>query len=281
MTPMSTATAEDLTQTTAPARFWDRQRRLGVGVVVIGLIATVVFGPLAPSETARFTLSEDAAGAALTGVVLVIVTITKFASGAYIVLIAMPVLYALMRAIHTHYDRVAQELEPGDEVVPLPSRNHAVVLVSRVHAPTLRALQYARATRPHDLTALTVNVDAEDTLRLQADWDRRDLPVPLTVIDSPYREITRPVLEHVRSLREASPRDVVSVYIPEYVVGHWWEQVLHNQSALRLKARLLFQPGVMVTSVPYQLRSSAGRDDKEDPAAAGGRSARATRAGRT
>ena len=202
-------------------------------------------------------------GCGLTGLVLVIVTVTKFTRGAYIVLIAMPVLYALMRAIHRHYQRVAEELAPDEEPVPLPSRNHAIVLVSKVHAPTLRALAYARATRPHDLTALTVSVDPEESKALQEAWDRRDLPVPLTVIDSPYREITRPVLDYVRHVRLQSPRDVVTVFIPEYVVGHWWEQVLHNQSALRLKGRLLYQPGVMVTSVAYQLRSSERLEDDD------------------
>ncbi|MEX2290192.1 MAG: APC family permease [Mycobacteriales bacterium] len=202
-------------------------------------------------------------GASLTGIVLVIVTVTKFVHGAYLVLIAMPILYVLMRAIHGHYTRVAEELEPEDELVPLPSRNHAIVLVSKVHAPTLRALAYARATRPYDLTALTVSVDPDDTAQLQEQWERRDIPVPLTVLDSPYREITRPVLEYVRDLRRKSPRDVVTVFIPEYVVGHWWEQLLHNQSALRLKGRLLFQPGVMVTSVAYQLRSSDRRRDDD------------------
>ena len=198
----------------------------------------------------------NAVGCSLTGLVLVIVTVTKFTRGAYIVLIAMPILYMIMRAINRHYTRVALELEPDDEAVPLPSRNHAIVLVSKVHAPTLRALAYARATRPHDLTALTVSVDAAESRALQEAWDRRDLPVPLTIIDSPYREITRPVLDYVRNIRLQSPRDVVTVFIPEYVVGHWWEQLLHNQSALRLKGRLLFQPGVMVTSVPWHLRSS-------------------------
>lgn len=80
--------------------------------------------------------------------------------------------------------------------------------------------------------------------------------MPLKVIESPYREITKPVLDYVKRVRKDSPRDVVTVFIPEYVVGHWWEQVLHNQSALRLKGRLLFEPGVMVTSVPWQLSSS-------------------------
>jgi amino acid transporter len=228
-------------------------------------------GTLPPEKRGSVRLSRaiNATGCSLTGLVLVIVTITKFTRGAYIVLIAMPILYAIMRAINRHYARVALELEPDDEAVPLPSRNHAIVLVSKVHNPTLRALAYARATRPHDLTALTVSVDPEESRALQEAWDARDLPVPLTVIDSPYREITRPVLDHVRNIRLQSPRDVVTVFIPEYVVGHWWEQLLHNQSALRLKGRLLFQPGVMVTSVAYQLRSSDRLRDDDSGAAPG------------
>ena len=142
----------------------------------------------------------------------------------------------------------------------LPSRNHAVVLVSTVHKPTLRAIAYAMATRPDTLTGLTVNVDEDDTRKIQRHWDEHNISVPLKVIESPYREITRPIIEFVQSLRRSSPRDVVTVFIPEYVVGRWWEHLLHNQSALRLKGRLLFEPGVMVTSVPWQLESSAGKD---------------------
>ena len=137
----------------------------------------------------------------------------------------------------------------------LPARNHALILVSRLHLPTVRAVAYARATRPSSLAGVTVDLDEDDTLRLMHDWQQLDMPIPLVVLESPYREIIRPVLAHVRSLR-TSPRDVVTVFIPEYVVGHWWEQLLHNQSALRLKGRLLFTPGVMVVSVPYQLASS-------------------------
>jgi hypothetical protein len=131
-----------------------------------------------------------------------------------------------------------------------------MVLVSTLHKPTLRALAYARATRPDVLEAVTVNVDDADTKRLMREWNQRKLPVPLKVVESPYREITKPVLDYVKRVRSNNPRDVVTVFIPEYVVGHWWEQILHNQSALRLKGRLLFQPGVMVTSVPWQLVSS-------------------------
>jgi hypothetical protein len=106
-----------------------------------------------------------------------------------------------------------------------------------------------------------VNVDDSETRSLQADWERYDIPVPLTVLESPYREITRPVVDYVRAIRRQSPRELVVVFVPQYVVGHWWENVLHNQSALRLRARLQFQPGVMITTVPWQLESSFGREE--------------------
>ncbi|WP_319461028.1 APC family permease [Micromonospora sp. RTP1Z1] len=199
-------------------------------------------------------------GMVLTGTVLVIVLITKFLLGAWIAIAAMAVIYLLMLAIRRHYDRIAVELEPTEARGVLPARNHAIVLVSKLHQPTLRAVAYARATRPDTITAVTVNVDEKDTRQLQEEWERRELPVPLTVVDSPYREITRPILNFVASTRRASPRDVVTVFIPEYVVGRWWENLLHNQSALRLKGRLLFEPGVMVTSVPWQLASTASKN---------------------
>lgn len=176
------------------------------------------------------------------------------------VFVAIPILVLIMRGIRGHYDKVTAEVELDDTsgVPVLPSRVHAVVLVSKLHKPAVRALAYAKAARPDMLEAVTVSVDVEETNALIDQWDARGISVPLKVLDSPYREITRPIVEYVRSIRRASPRDVVTVYIPEYVVGHWWEHMLHNQSALRLKGRLLFTPGVMVTSVPWQIQSSAG-----------------------
>jgi amino acid transporter len=199
-------------------------------------------------------------GMIMTGAVLIVVLITKFLLGAWIAIAAMLVIYVLMLGIRKHYDRVAAELQPTEERPVLPSRNHAVVLVSKVHLPTLRAVAYAQATRPDTITAVTVNVDDKDTRAIQAEWERRDVPIPLTVVDSPYREITRPIIDFVKSVRRGSPRDVVTVFVPEYVVGQWWENLLHNQSALRIKGRLLFEPGVMVTSVPWQLQSTQGKD---------------------
>ncbi|MCV7423248.1 APC family permease [Mycobacterium yunnanensis] len=201
----------------------------------------------------------NAIGLLCTGAVLIVVVVTKFRAGAWIAILAMGALFGLMKLIHRHYATVSSELEAraaeqGDVV--LPSRNHAIVLVSNLHLPTKRALAYARATRPDVLEAITVNVDDEEAHQLVHKWEVSDVTVPLKVIASPYREITRPILSYVQRIIKDSPRTVVTVFIPEYVVGHWWEQVLHNQSALRLKGRLLFEPNVMVTSVPWQLSSS-------------------------
>ncbi|RFU83019.1 APC family permease [Streptomyces triticagri] len=201
----------------------------------------------------------NAFGAFFTGVVLVVVLVTKFSHGAWVALLGMVIFYVTMSAIRRHYDRVAEEISapegPTDDTVR-PSRVHSIVLVSKVHKPTLRAVAYAKLMRSDTLEAVSINVDPDETRALREEWERRGITVPLKVLDSPYREITRPIIEYVKGLRRDSPRDAVSVIIPEYVVGHWYEHILHNQSALRLKGRLLFTPGVMVTSVPYQLESS-------------------------
>jgi amino acid transporter len=215
----------------------------------------------------------NAVGAAMSGTVLLVVLVTKFQEGARYAILAMIVLFLLMLGIKRHYSRVSRELaiDWSSEKPLLPSHVHAIVCVSKIHKPTMRALSYARASRPSVLEAVTVDVDADDTRELVTDWDRRDIPVPLKVLASPYRQITRPILDYVRSLRSGNPRDIVTVYLPEYVLGKWWEQLLHNHSALRLKTRLLFTPGVMVVSVPWQLMSSEGAEQSwlDEPPVAG------------
>jgi hypothetical protein len=126
----------------------------------------------------------------------------------------------------------------------------------------MRAIYYARATRPSTLEAITVRVEEKETEELIKNWQSLEIPVPLKVLDSPFREVSRPILDYVKSIRRESPRDVISIFVPQYVVGHWWEQLLHNQSALRLKSRLLFTPGVMVVSVPWQLVSTETMKEK-------------------
>ncbi|MFD5560312.1 APC family permease [Kitasatospora griseola] len=201
-------------------------------------------------------------GAVTTALVLVIVLITKFTQGAWLAVVAALLLWLTMRGIRRHYDHVAAELAVEDVAAESsrPRQVHAVVLVSKLHKPTLRALGYAEAFRPDTVEAVTVDVEPEATADLRAAWEGSGLDVPLRVLASPFREITKPVVAHVRALKAASPGDAVAVFIPEYVVGRWWENLLHNQSALWLKSRLLFTPGVMVISVPWQLTSAKRAD---------------------
>ncbi|MGD9954583.1 MAG: APC family permease [Candidatus Nanopelagicales bacterium] len=218
-----------------------------------------------PAERRRMTRDRaiNGLGATVTAVVLVIVVITKFSHGAWLVIIAVPLFYAVMVAIHRHYRALDDRMAPAPGGVHLPSRVHAIVLVSRLHAPAMQALAFARATRPDHLEAVHVVTDRSDVPSLQQSWADRGIPVPLICLESPYRDLTQPVLDHVRRLRRTSPRDIVAVFVPEYVVGHWWEALLHNQSALRLKVRLRQEKGVIVISVPMQLDDAAERTARE------------------
>ncbi|WP_330328680.1 APC family permease [Streptomyces sp. NBC_00536] len=202
-------------------------------------------------------LAINAIGAAMTAVVLVIVLITKFTHGAWLVVIAMPLLFLGMKGVRRHYDLVARQVAVAPGVKPRkPARHHVVVLVASVHAPTLKALGFALGLRPDTLTALSVAADEEDAEQLRAAWGEHDPGIPLKILHSPYREVVGPVLSYVQEQAAKEGTDMLSVVIPEYVVGHWWEQPLHNQNALRLKARLLFTPGVAVIDVPYLLESA-------------------------
>ncbi|MEU6932320.1 MULTISPECIES: APC family permease [unclassified Streptomyces] len=202
-------------------------------------------------------LAINAFGACLTAVVLVIVLITKFTHGAWIVVIAVPVLFAGMKGVRRHYDAVAAEVAVAPDAHPHPlAANHVLVLVSSVNAPSLRALSYAKTLKPASLAAVTVAEDPAQAEALRASWEAHGIDVPLRVLNSPYRSIVQPLLRHIRDAPERSPDSVVSVVIPEYVVGRWWEQPLHNQSALRLKTRLLFMKNIVVIDVPYRLASA-------------------------
>lgn len=202
-------------------------------------------------------------GAGLTGTVLVIVLISKFTHGAYLAVVAMGVLYLLMTWIRRHYRLVEREvaLTPESDRA-LPSRVRAVVLVQDLDLPTLKAINFARAAHTSTLSAVMVAVDPDAAQHTMDRWYEEDISFPLTVVASPYREITNPFIRYVSELRTSNPRDVVAVYIPEFVVGHWWENLLHNQTALFIRTRLHFMPGVMVISVPYQLRSSGAARER-------------------
>ncbi|HEX7289722.1 MAG TPA: APC family permease [Conexibacter sp.] len=208
--------------------------------------------PAAARRALRRKQAVNGAGAVATGLVFAIVLVTKFAQGAWIVVVAAPLLFWTMKAIHAHYRAVARSLAPTPSGVALPARIHAVVLVSNLLAPTLRALAFAQATAPATLRAVTVAA-GDDADALIRRWEERGVPVPLVVVESPFRETVRPLRRYVRRLRREHPGDVISIIIPEYVVERWWENLLHNQTALRIKSALRFEPAVTVTSVPWVL----------------------------
>ena len=208
-----------------------------------------------PGKRTRMRGSQaiNAFGAGLTAVVLIVVFATKVVHGAWLAVLAMVVLFIVMRAISRYYRRFEREVANVQLTTTLPPRVHALVLVSRLHQPAMQALAFAKATRPDRLEAVTVATDDEETRGLQREWERRGIKVPLVVLSSPYRDVSKPIVEHVARIHARDKRGVVSVFIPEYVVRRWWQQLLHNQSALRLKARLLFTPGVVVVNVPYHI----------------------------
>jgi hypothetical protein len=209
----------------------------------------------AERRSMRRAQAINALGAVFTAVVLVVVFATKVTHGAWIAVLAMIVLFIAMRGVNRYYQRVSAEVSADENTEPttLPSRVHAIVLVARLHKPALKALALARATRPDALTAITLALDDDDTRHLRHEWERRAIPIPLTVLEAPYRDLVRPLISYIKKLRDNHPQTVIMVFIPEYVVTRWWQQLLHNQSALRFKARLLFTPGVVVVDVPYQL----------------------------
>jgi amino acid transporter len=199
----------------------------------------------------RGSLVINGVGALATTLVTVVILVSKFTEGAWIPAAVIPLLVLLFKFIHRHYETVerAIHVEPG---IKLPEiQNTVVVLVGpKVHLAVIQALAYAKSLRPDFLHAVSVISDREQAERLREQWDRFDFDVPLDIVDSPFREITEPVLEYLDRLDERWSSDVITVVIPELVVRHWWQQLLHNQTALWLKARLLFRSGTVVTSVP-------------------------------
>lgn len=229
-----------------------------------------------PGRSARMAvrtrLTVNALGFLVSAVVALVVLTTRFVQGAWVALLAIGLLVLVMTRVRGHYASVSQELEIAaeEDARALPSRVHALILVSTVHRPTLRALAYARASRPSSLEAVVVDLDPDRTQELLSQWRRLGVDVPVTVLASPYREVIAPLIRHLRALRRASPRDLVVVYIPEYVVAPGWHTLLHNRTAARIKQRLHREPGVMVTSVPWQLREALEdleHDDGPRPAA--------------
>ena len=195
----------------------------------------------------------NGAGSFATALVAIIIATTKFTEGAWIPLVVIPIIVALFKAIKHHYASVAAGLKVPLDYRPRRMNHTVVVLVGGVHRGVLEALAYAKSLAPNRLLAVTIVSDDEEQERIERAWSERRIDVPLEIVHSPYRELTRPVLRFIDELDARHENDIITVVLPEFVVGNWWSQLLHNQSALFLKGRLLFRKGTVVTSVPYHL----------------------------
>jgi amino acid transporter len=198
----------------------------------------------------------NAVGAVMTFVVLIVVTITKFTHGAYIVFIIMPILYVLLLGINRYYRDVDKEIEPDPTTTFGALGDHAVVLVGRMQKPVLKALDYAIAAKHSSIEAVHVSIDDAETAKLEMQWIDQNIEIPLRVIASPYRDISMPLIRYLKGRRGEHGAEVITVYTPLYVVGHWWEQVLHNHKSRRIQHKLMLVHGVVLAIVPWLLDSS-------------------------
>jgi amino acid transporter len=199
------------------------------------------------------SLAINAVGALATFFVLCVFIATKFIHGAWIVVVVIPLLVLLFKAIHNHYVLVAKQLSTEGLAQIRPIKHTVIVPISGIHRGVVNALQYARSIASDKVQAVYVDFEEEATASLKDKWERWGAGVQLVILPSPYRELTRPLLRHIHRLSRENSDDIITVVLPEFIPARWWQHFLHNQSSLLLKGSLLFKKGVIVTSVPYHL----------------------------
>jgi len=195
----------------------------------------------------------NAIGATATLVVLGVVVVSKFVYGAWIPVVLIPAIVVVFKAIKRHYDHVARSIAVPEGYRSRRKRHTVIVLVGNVHRGVLDAITYARSLSPDRILAVSVVHDDDQQRAIEEQWQRYEIPVELRTVYSPYRELAGPVMKLVDELDEEWPDDVITVIVPEFVLAHWWEQLLHNQSALVLRARLRLRPNTVVTAVPIHI----------------------------
>ena len=201
----------------------------------------------------RRSMIINGTGSIATLIVVIVVAGTKFTQGAWVPLVVIPLIITMFKAIKRHYRGVAESLRIPANYKPRRMNHTVVVLVGGVHRGVLEALAYARSLAPNHLVAVTVVSDEDEQERIERQWEARGIDVELEIVNTPYRDLTRPILRFVDELDARWEHDVVTVLIPEFVVSRWWAHLLHNQSALLLKGRLLFRKGTVVISMPYHI----------------------------
>jgi len=193
-------------------------------------------------------------GAIVTAIVLGVVGITRFVEGAWMVVVVIPALIVMFYTIRRHYVEMTRQIDVYGYRPPKIGRHPVVVLVGGMNRGVIAALTYARAISPN-VTALTVDLDSTSTARLQMHWPEWAPDVPLVVLDSPYRSVIQPILQYVDKMEKQRDGDYMTIILPEFVPAKWWQHLLHNQTALLIKAALLFRRGKIAISIPYHLGS--------------------------
>lgn len=201
----------------------------------------------------RWRATLNGIGAVATGLVMATIAVTKFSHGAWIVLLLIPSLVSIFLMIHRHYDDVARQLSLDDFTPPPRMTNTVLVLVGDLHRGVVTALQYAQ-TLSASAKAVFVETDPERTRRLEEKWGKWGMGVPLIVLSSPYRSLLGPLLEYIDSIQRLGPNHMVTIVLPEFIPARWWQQILHNQTALLIKGTFLFRKNVVITDVPHHLK---------------------------
>ena len=196
-------------------------------------------------------------GATMTASVLVIVTLTKFTHGAWLVFIIMPILYWVMYNTGRYYKTINHEIALDDNTKFGSDGDYAVVLMDKLSKPQLKALDYAISVKHDKLDVIHIASDPERAEAFKQEWKAYGMKVPLKIIESPYREFSAPLIEYLENHRERYGRERIAVYMPKLIVGHWWEHIFHNHRANRISRRLLYVHGTMLVTVPWRLQSAA------------------------
>ncbi len=191
-------------------------------------------------------------GALTTGIVTVVIAVSKFALGAWIVVVLIPLMVICLLRVRRHYEVLGRQLNLEGFSPPKLGRHPVVVLVGGIHRGVVTALTYAKAISPN-VTAITVDLDPTATSRLQMTWQQWAPDVPLVVLDSPYRSVLQPVLRYIDQMEKQRDGDYMTIILPEFVPAKWWQHLLHNQTALLIKGALLFRRGKVAISIPYHL----------------------------
>jgi len=231
------------------AKRWSKSGKMKAGDEIIEAGSVLHFDP-----KWKFKMFLNGFGAVCTLIVMFMFAFTKFKDGAWIIVILVPVLVTIFFSIHHHYKDLARKLSLDNfkDTIRM-SRHRVIVLLAGVHRGSLTALKYARSLSD-DVTSVHVSIDPAESQKVREKWELYGEGTRLVILDSPYRLMIEPILEYIEKIKAVQvPNEVLTIVVPQFVTTHWWENLLHNQTALLLRFALLFKPGIVIIEVPYHV----------------------------